>query len=170
MARISCKISEDEYTEHEETLMKQLNIFATGGSVLVVKTLSRLEIKTVFCRNVTGSSHIKNPALLKPLRRSLLNVVNKRDNFCVLDCIATALFSFFFSLASLFVLTTTRKTSRSCVSTRSSWQCFYQLFLLSKNVTFDLCSINVYKLEKTKLVSVYHSKIGPIRFLENNIS
>ena len=94
MGRISCKISDDEYMKHMDALMSQLNVFATGGSGWVVKTLSRLEIKTVCCDNVTGSSYTETPALLKTLKRSLLNVVNKRDNFCFLYCIAAAMFSF----------------------------------------------------------------------------
>ena len=130
MGRISCKISGDEYMKHMDALMTQLNVFATGGSVWVVKTLSRLEIKTVCGNNVTGSSCIET-SLLKLLKRSLLNVVNKRDNFCCLYCIAAALF--FFTGQPLRP-NSHKKTSRSCVSTRSSRQCFYPLFPCSKNV------------------------------------
>ena len=116
MGRISCKISDEEYMQHMDALMTQLNVFATGGSGWVVKTLNRLEIETVCCSNVTGNSYIETPALLKPLKNSLLNVVNKRDNFRFLYCI---------------------------VSTRGSCQCLHPLFLRSKNVTMvPLMSIN----------------------------
>ena len=38
-------------------------------------------------------SYIETPPILKPLKRSILNVVNKRDHFCFLYCIAAATFS-----------------------------------------------------------------------------
>ena len=119
MERISCKISDDESMQHMDALMTQLNVFATGGAGWVAKMFSRLEIKTVCCNKVTGSSYIETPALLKPLKRSLLNVVNKRDNFCFVYCIAAALFSF---TGKPFRPNSRKKTSRICVSTRSSRQ------------------------------------------------
>ena len=140
MGRISCKISDDEYMQHMDALTTQSHVFATGGSGWVVKTLSRLEIKTVCCTNVTGSSYIETPALLKPLKRSLLNVVNKRNNFCFLYCIAAALFPF---TGKPFRPNSHKKTSRGCVSTRSSCQCLCPLFPRSKNVIIvPLMSIN----------------------------
>ena len=155
-----------------DALMTQLNVFATGGSGWVVTTLSRLEIKTVCCNNVTGSSYIETPALLKPLKRSLLNVVNKRDNFCFLYCIAAALFSF------------TGKPFRPNSHEKNIEKlCFnpkLMPMLLSAIPSFEKrnhCSINVYQSENTKLVSVYHSKnrkgrykIDLLRLLENKNS
>ena len=76
------------------TLMTQLNVFATGGSGWVVETMKQLEIKTAACGNVTGCSHKETPPILKPLKRSILNVVNKRNKFCFLYCIEAAIFSF----------------------------------------------------------------------------
>ena len=66
MGRISCNISDDECMQHMEALMTQLSVFTTSGTGWVVKTLNQLEIKTVCCNNVTGSSYIETPALLKP--------------------------------------------------------------------------------------------------------
>ena len=37
---------------------------------------------------------METPPILKPLKRSILNVVNKGDKFCFLYCIAAAIFSF----------------------------------------------------------------------------
>ena len=89
MGTISCKFSDEEYMQYMDALITQLNVFAMGSSGWVVKTLSRLEIKTICCNNVTCNSYIETPALLKPLKRFLLNVVNKRDNFCFFHCIVS---------------------------------------------------------------------------------
>ena len=140
MGRISCKISDDEYMKHMDALMTQLNVFATGGSGWVVKTLCRLEINTVCCNNITASSYIETPALLKPLKCSLLNAVHRGDNFCFLYCIAAALFSF---TGKLFRPNSHKKTSRIRVSTRSSCQGLYPQFPGSQNVIIvPLMSIN----------------------------
>ena len=87
-------LTDVECLQHVDALMTQLNVFATGCSGWVVATLTRLEIKTVSSSKVTGGSYIETPPILKPLNRSILNVVNKCDNFCFLYCVAAALFSF----------------------------------------------------------------------------
>ena len=84
MCRIACELTENEYIQHIDALMTQVNVFATGGSGWVVETMKQLEMKTAACGNVTGGSYIETPPILKPLKRSILNVVNKRDNFCFL--------------------------------------------------------------------------------------
>ena len=84
MSRVSSQLTDVEYLQHVDALMTQLNVFATGGSGWVVGTMTRLEIKTVSCSKVTGGSYIETPPILKALNRSILNVVNKRDNFCFL--------------------------------------------------------------------------------------
>ena len=94
MCRIACELTEDEYMQHTDALMTQLNVFGTGGSGWVVETKKQLEIKTAACRNVTGGSCIEKPPILKTLKRSILNVVNKRNNFCFIYCIAAAIFPF----------------------------------------------------------------------------
>ena len=94
MSRVSSQLTDVEYLQHVDALMTQLIVFATGGSGWVVGTLALLEIKTVSCSKVTGGSYLETPPILKPLNRSILNVVNKRDNFCFLYCVAAALISF----------------------------------------------------------------------------
>ena len=138
-SRISCFIS-DENIQRLRALMTQLNAFGTGVSGWVVKTLGRLEIKTVCFSWFTDSSYLQTTTLLEPLNCSLLNVVNKRDNLCFLYFFAAALFSF---TDKPFFLTATWKTSRSCVSIQSSCQCFYPLFPCSKKrIVVPLMSIN----------------------------
>ena len=154
MGRISCKICGDEHMQHMDPLIIQLNVFATGGSGWVVKTLSRLQIKTVCCSNVTGSSYIETSALLKPLKRSLLKVVNKRDNFSSY-CIAAALF--------LFTGKHFRPNihKRSCVSTRSSCQCLYPLFPPAKNaIIVPLISIDWRISSKCQCITAKTERAG----------
>ena len=152
--------------------MTQLNVFATGGSGWVVGTLKRLEIKTVSCGKVTGGSYIETPPNLKPLNRSILNVVNKRDNFCFLYCVAAALFSFFGRADS-------PKTHKKNIE-RLYFNSKLMPMPLSAIPSFEKrnrCSINVYQMENSKLVSVYHSKnrkgrhkIDLLRLVENKNS
>ena len=131
MRKISCKISDDEIMHYMDVLMTQLNIFATGGSGWVVKTLSRLEIKSISHERFIRSFYIETAALLKRLKRSFSNVVNKRDTFCCLCCIAAALFFF---TGKPFPSNSHKKTSGSCVLTQSSCQCLYSFITRSRNV------------------------------------
>ena len=172
MSRLSCIFTDEEFMKHIDALMSQLNVFATGGSGWVVQSLNQLEIKTVTCGNITGTSFIETPAILKPLKRTILNVVNKRDNFCFLYCIAAALFAF---------------TGRA-TSPKSHQKNIQRLHFNSKLMPMPLtsipsfekrnkCSINVYQLENSKLLSVYHSKnrgarnrVDLLRLVENRNS
>ena len=136
-----------------DALMTQLNVFATGGSEWVVGTVTRMEIKTVSCSKVTGGSYIETPPILKPLNRWIMNVVNKRDNFCFLYCVAAALFSFIGRANS-------PKTHKKNIE-RLSFNSKLMPMPLSAITSFEKrnrCSINVYQMENSKLVSVYHSK------------
>ena len=90
MAKLSLELTEGEFLEHLDQLMSQLNVFATGGSVWVVEKKERFEIKTAKC---AAGSYIKRPPILQKLKRNLLNIVNKKDNFCFLYFVAAALFS-----------------------------------------------------------------------------
>ena len=56
MTRFSSQLTDVEYLQHVDALMTQLNVFATGGSVWVVGTLTRLEIKTVFWRLIYSNA------------------------------------------------------------------------------------------------------------------
>lgn len=172
MSRIACAFTDDEYHEHIDALISQLNVFATGGSGWVVQSLKRLEIRTVSCSNVTGSSFIETPAILKPLTRTILNIVNKRDNFCFLYCIAAALFSF-------VGRATSPKSHRKNIQ-RLHFNSKLMPMPLTSIPCFEKrnkCSINVYQLEEAKLVSVYHTKnrearnkIDLLRLVENKNS
>ena len=99
--------------------MTQLNVFATGGSGWVVEILKQLQIKTA-CGNVTGGSYIETPPILKRLKLSIFNVVNKLDTFSFLYCIAAAFFPFIGRPHSAKIHT---KLWNLCLSTRS-W-CHY---------------------------------------------
>ena len=77
MSRVFSQLTDVEYLQHEDALMTQLNVFATGRSGWVVEALTWLEIKTVSCSKVTGGSDKQTPPILKPLNRSILSVVNK---------------------------------------------------------------------------------------------
>ena len=79
ISRISCEMDDNDYMQHMDVLTTQLHLVATGGSGWVAKTFSRLEIKTVCCNNDTGGSYIGAPALVKPLKSSILKFVKKRD-------------------------------------------------------------------------------------------
>ena len=71
MCRIACELTEDEYMQHIDALMTQLNVFATGGSGWVVETMKQLEIKTAACGNVTGGllyRNTTNPQTLETFR------------------------------------------------------------------------------------------------------
>ena len=116
MSRDSSQLTDVEYLQNVDGLMTQLNVFATGGSEWLVGTLTRLEIKTVSCSKITGGSYIEMPPILKPLNRSILNVVKKRDNFCFLYCVAAALFS---PIGRANSPKTHKKTSSGCLSTQS---------------------------------------------------
>ena len=153
-----CKISDDEYMQHIDALKTQLYVFAAGGSGWVVKTLSRLAIKTVCCNNVSCWSHIETPALLKPLKRSLLNVVKKRDNFCCWYCVAATLFFF---TGKLFRPTAKKNIKKLCFNPKPMPMLLSAILLFEKR---NHCSINYYQLENTKLVSVYYSKSGKGRY------
>ena len=105
----------------------------------LLKSMPNLQIKTVCCNNVRVSSYIETPALLKPLKRSLLNVVNKR-HFLLLVLYSGSPDLFY---GQAFLSQQPQKTSISCVSTRSSCQCLCPLFPHSKNVIIvPLMSIN----------------------------
>ena len=172
MSRVSSQLTNVEYLQHVDALMTQLNVFATGGSGWVMGTLTRLEIKTVSCSKVTGGSYIETPPILKALNRSILNVVNKRDNFCFLYCVAAALLSFIGRANS-------PKTHKKNIE-RLSFTSKVMPMPLSAIPSFEkrnCCSINVYQMENSKLVSVYHSKnrrgrhkIDHLRLMDNQNS
>ena len=149
--------------------MTQLNIFATGGSGWMFGTLTLLEIKTVSCSKITVGSFIETPPILELLNCSILNVVNKRYDFCFLYCVAAALFSFIGRAKS-------PKNHKKNIE-RLSFNSKLMPMLLSAIPSCEKrnrCSINVYQMEISKLVSVYHGsnrrerhKIDLLRLMDN---
>ena len=132
--------------------MTELNVFATGGSSWVVETMKKLEIKTAACGNVTGGSYVETPPIIKPLKRSILSVFNRQYKFCFLYCLAAENFSFLGRPHSPKIH---EKIERLSSNPK------LMPMPLSAVPTFEKrnrCSINVYQLEKSKLVSMYHSK------------
>ena len=89
LVRVSLELTLDEILGNVDQLMSQLNMFATGGSFWVVEKLSRLEIKTAQNATSPAGTYIEPPPILRNLKRSLLNIVNKKDSFCF--CIALQL-------------------------------------------------------------------------------
>ena len=172
MSPVSSQLTDVENLQHVDALMTQLNVFAAGGSGWVLGTLTRLEIKTVSCSKVTGGSYIETPPNLKPQNRSTLNVVNKRDNFCFLYCVAAALFSFIGRANS-------PKTHKKNIE-RLYFNSKLMPMPLSAIPSFEKrnhCSINVYQMENSELVCVYHSKnrrgrhkIDLLRLMDNQNS
>ena len=120
---------------------------------MLVQPLHLLEIKTVLCSNLTRVSYIETPALPEVLNRTISNIVNKRDNFFSLCCIAAALFSFFGRARS-------PRPHKKYIQ-RLHFNSKLMSMPLTTNPCFERkndCSINVYQLEESKLVSVYHTK------------
>ena len=133
--------------------MSQLNVFATGGSGWVVEKMERFEIKTAKCATVVTGSYIETPPILQKLKRSLLNIVNKKDIFCFLYCVATALFSF---VGRVF----RPKTHLENVQ-KLHFNAKQMPMPLSGIRSFELrnrCSINVYQLDGRNLINIYSSK------------
>ena len=54
MVRLAVEMTEEEYMEHVDQLISQLNVFATGGSGWVVEKLMRFELKTAKCASAVG--------------------------------------------------------------------------------------------------------------------
>ena len=153
MARVSVEMTMDEFLGHVDQLMSQLNMFATGGSGWVVDRLSRLEIKTAQIASSPPGTYIETPPILRNLKKSLLNIVNKKDSFCFLYCIAAALFSF---VGSPF-----RPKSHMKNIEKLNFDPKQMPMPLSGIRSFEMrnkCSINVYQLEDNKLINIYSSK------------
>ena len=86
-------------------------------------------------------------------KKSLLNIVNKKDSFCFLYCIAAALFSF---VGSPF-----RPKSHMKNIEKLNFDPKQMPMPLSGIRSFEMrnkCSINVYQLEDNKLINIYSSK------------
>ena len=146
-------ITDEEYLDHVDQLMSKLNIFISCGSGWVIESPKCIEIKTTTCQTLNESCCIETPTILKGLSKSLLNVRNKKDNFCFLYCVAASIFSFIGRAIypkshkdNVKLLNfNAKRTPMPLTSTAP--------FEKSNNV-----SINVYQLDNRKLVAVYYSK------------
>ena len=114
--RVACELTEDENMQQIDALMTQLNLFANDGSSWVVETFKQLEIKTYASGNVTGGFNIVTPPVLKSLKCSIFNVVNKKGYFCFLGYIEGAIFS---SVGRPHSPEIHKKISNNYLSTRS---------------------------------------------------
>ena len=83
LVRIAHSITDEEYLVHVDQLMSKLNVFSSCGCGWVIESPKFIEVKTATCQTLNGSSYIDTPNILKGLSKSLLNVRNKKDNFCI---------------------------------------------------------------------------------------
>ena len=153
MERFGHEVIEDDYNHFVDQLISQLNIYCTAGSGWVVELLLAVEIKVAAPIRETGSSYIETPASLSGLRRSILYVKNKRDEFCFLYSVLAALYPQKKNVdrPSSYVdkfdeLRFQRSDLPMCLSKID--------FFEKRN---DL-SITVYRFENETLQNVYHSK------------
>ena len=65
MCKIACELTEDEYMQHIDALMTQLNVFGTGDSGWVVETMKQLEIKICFLWQCHWGLLYRNPQTLE---------------------------------------------------------------------------------------------------------
>ena len=153
MERFGHEVIEDDYNHFVDQLISQLNIYCTAGSGWVVESLLAVEIKVAAPIRETGSSYIETPASLSGLRRSILNVKNKRDEFCFLYSVLAALYP-----------------QKKNVDRPSSYVDKFDELHFQKS-DFPMClskirffekrndlSITVYRFENETLQNIYHSK------------
>ena len=75
-----------------DQVLRQLNVFCSGGSGWILKKLSSLDIKICHTKSLSGTSYLPTPPKLKGMRKCLLNIKNLFDNFCFIYCIVPFLF------------------------------------------------------------------------------
>ena len=84
-------INNADLDELIDQVLRQLNVFCSGGSGWILKQLSSLDIKNCHTRSLAGTSFLPTPAKLEGMRKCLLNI-NLYDNFCFIYCILAYLF------------------------------------------------------------------------------
>ena len=92
MERVAHELVQDDFINMIDAIISQLNVYCSGGSGWVVKTLKALEIIIAGPFKGTASSFIETPVELKNVYRSLLNIKNK-DEFCFLYSVLAGFFS-----------------------------------------------------------------------------
>ena len=90
MENVSSHLDSDQYYQHVDQVLTQINIFCTAGSGWVIRRL--IDIKLCNYRPLRPGSFIPTPRLLQPLRRTVLNIKNFADGLCFIYCILAALF------------------------------------------------------------------------------
>ena len=75
-----------------DQVLRQLNVFCSGGSGWILEQLSSLDIKICHTRSLAGTSFLPTPAKLEGMRKCLLNIKNLFDNFCFIYCILAYLY------------------------------------------------------------------------------
>ena len=94
LIRFAHCITDEEYLDHVDQLMSQLNVFASCGSRWVTESPKCIEVETATCQTLNGSSYFETPNIPKGVSKSLLNLRNKKDFFCCLYCVAASIFFF----------------------------------------------------------------------------
>ena len=90
--RVVESIDDEDFDELVDQVLRQLNVFCSGGSGWVLEKLICLDIKICKTKSLAGSSYLLTPAKLSSLRLSLLNIKNLFDNFCFIYCILAFLY------------------------------------------------------------------------------
>ena len=90
--RVVESIDDEDFDELVDQVLRQLNVFCSGGSGWVLEKLIWLDIKICKTKSLAGSSYLPKPAKRSSLRRSLLNIKNLFDNFCFIYCILAFLY------------------------------------------------------------------------------
>ena len=90
--RVVESIDDEDFDELVDQVLRQLNVFCSGGSGWVLEKLICLDIKICKTKSLAGSSYLPTPAKLSSLRRSLLNIKNLCDNFCFIYCNLASLY------------------------------------------------------------------------------
>ena len=85
-------IDECNLNELVDQILRQLNVFCSGGSGWVLDKFLSMDNKVCKTRSLAGSSFIPTPTKLARFRHSLPNIKNLSDNFCFIYCILAFLY------------------------------------------------------------------------------
>ena len=90
--RVVKSINECDLNELVDQLLRQLNVFCSGGSGWVLEKILSMDNKVCKTRSLAGSSFIPTPTKLARFRYSLLNITNLSENCCFIYCILVFLY------------------------------------------------------------------------------
>ena len=83
LVKIAHSITDEEYLDHVDQLMSKFKLFASCRFGWVIESPKCIEVKTMTCQTLNGSSYLETPNILKIVLESPLNMRNKKDNFCL---------------------------------------------------------------------------------------